>query len=192
MLEIFIRQSLCGRNIRIVIDRYKPPKTMGQEILHWVFENLRTSEQILPVILDYHTDLGVEIEITEMMLVKAAFPNSSATALFEAILDYAKRIVITTKVMNSILNSISSHVLMNILLNDEISGVRYYHKVWDWKYLASCPGAKHTPFCMSADEMMQAAVRGEPEAFAYLRAHARPNVTFARTLAEVESFNADA
>lgn len=45
---------------------------------------------------------------------------------------------------------------------------------------------------MSANEMMEAAAHGKPEAFAYLRAHARPNVTFARTLAEAKSFDADA
>ena len=81
---------------------------------------------------------------------------------------------------------------MNLLLNDETSGVRYCDKVWDWEYLASFRGEQRTPASKSADEMMEAAAHGELEAFAYLRAHARPNVTFARTLAEAKSFNADA
>ena len=165
---------------------------LGQTILHWVFQNLMSSNQMLPVTLKLYRDHGVEEEITEAMLVNAASFDHVAPALFDLILGYAKRIVITMTVMEGIFNNGSRHVLMNLLLNDETSGVRYCDKVWDWEYLASFRGEQQTPASMSADEMMEAAAHGEPEAFAYLRAHARPNVTFARTLAEAKSFNADA
>lgn len=165
---------------------------LGQAILHWVFQNLMSSNQLLPLTLGLYSDHGAENEVTEAMLVNAASLDHVAPALFDFILDYAKRIVITMKLMERIVNNGSRHILMNLLLNDETSGVRYCDKVWDWEYLASFRREQQTLASMSADEMMEAAAHREPEAFAYLRAHARPNVTFARTLAEAKSFNADA
>ena len=165
---------------------------LGQTILHRVFQYLMSSNQLLPLTLELYRDHGAENEVTEAMLVNAASLDHVAPALFGLILGYAKRIVITMTVMERVFYNRSRHILMNLLLNDETSGVRYCDKVWDWEYLASFRGEQRTPASMSADEMMEAAAHGELEAFAYLRAHARPNVTFARTLAEAKSFNADA
>ena len=192
MLEIFLRSSYCKNNIKIVIDRYRPADSMSQEIVNWVFDNKRKGGYMLPEVLKYYKDLGVEVEITQEMLVKAACPeNRTGTELFAVILGYTKRIVITTDVMENILNNASRYNLMNLLMSKETSGA-HADKLFDWQYLATLYSEEPSSFNESADELMKAAARGEPEALAYLQAHARPNVTFARTPAEGKSFNADA
>ena len=192
MLEIFLRSSYCKNNIKIVIDRYHPADSMSQEIVDWVFDNKRKGGYMLPAVLKCYKDLGVEVEITQEMLVKAACPeNRTGTELFAVILDYTKRTVITTDVMENILKNASRYNLMNLLMSKETSGAPA-DKLFDWQYLATLYSEGPSSSNESADELMKAAARGEPEALAYLQAHPRPNVTFARTLAKGKSFNADA
>ena len=109
---------------------------LGQTILHWLFQNLMSSNQLLPLTLGLYRDHGAENEVTEAMLVNAASFDHVAPALFDLILGYSKRIVITMTVMERIFNNGSRHILMNLLLNDETSGARYCDKLCDWEYLA--------------------------------------------------------
>lgn len=117
---------------------------LGHTILHWVFQNLMSSNQLLPLTMELYRDHGVENEVTEAMLVNAVSFDHVAPALFDLILGYSKRIVITMTVMERIFNNGSRHILMNLLLNDETSRVRYCDKVWDWEYLASFGGEQQT------------------------------------------------
>ena len=188
MLEIFLRWSHSARHIETVIHRCKPPNASSQEVVSWVFNSRRTTQEVLPVVLKYYNDAGAEIQFTPGMLVIAACFDGDAKSLIKTILDQAKSIVITRDLLGEILGFPSNaNCLINLILNHEHCGVKNCHWVAD--HLSMSADEKSISACpvRVSSQMMQAALRWNPAAIEYLRTHARPNVTFAETFVGTES-----
>ena len=190
MLKAFVGRSSCGKNIRIVLDRYKPAASMSKDVIMWLTENLdgHYGELKLPFVLDYYRDAGVEIEISPQIMVKVAGYNYSAVTWFKAMLSCTKRLVITMDVLASILDNPNRENILEHLLNDHEP---CRAKSWDhiretdrhfytYRRFSECKIAV-------SDEMREAAARWEPHAIEHLREHAIPKVIFAKTFEEVEA-----
>ena len=184
ILQAFCRDSSCERNIKLVIDRYKPPPSKSQEIMMWVIHNRRIGASILPVILEYYRTVGVETEFSQDMLLQAARSGYHARELFWTILDYAKRIVISEKVIRSLArDKLNGVIILNLHMDHADCRVITY-PLAIYKHFHRCPRR-------ISDEMAKSAARWEPSAIEYLQAHARSNVTFTKTPAEAESLGSE-
>ena len=188
MLEVFLRWSHSARHIETVIYRCKPPNASSQEIVSRVFNNRRTTQEVLPVVLKYYNDAGAEIQFTPGMLVIAACFDGDAKSLIKTILDQAKNIVITRDLLEEIVGFPSNaNSLINLILNHESCGVKNCH--WATHHLTVYANEKPISTCsvQVSWEVIQAALRWNRATIQYLRTHARPNVTFAETFVGTES-----
>ncbi len=188
ILQAFCSDSYCRGNIKLVIDRYKPPPSKSQEIVMWVIHNRQTVNLILPVILAYYRTLGVEVEFSQDMLVQAAGSGYGAVGLFWTILGYAKMIVISKKVIREIARKKNYRgIVLNMLMDHAHCGFKNFEGVPDFAM------EEHMRICPSqiSHEMAKSAARWEPSAIKYLQAHARPNITFTKTLAEADDTDSE-
>ena len=188
MLEIFIRWSHSAGQIESVIHRYMLPNGSSQKVVSWVFNNRRTTQEVLPLVLYYFNDAGAEIQFTPGMLVIAACCYGDAKPLIKTILDQAKSIVITKDLLEEAVEFPSNaNSLINLILNHENCEVKTCHWVTD--HLSTHADEQSISTCpvQVSSETMQAALRWNPAAIEYLRTHARPNVTFTETFAGTES-----
>ncbi len=192
ILQAFCSDSYCQGNIKLVIDRYKPPPSKSQEIVMWVIHNRRTGNLILPVILAYYRTLGVEVEFSQDMLVQAARSRYRAVGLFWTILGYAKMIVISKKVIREIARNIYYRgIVLNMLMDHAHCGFKNFEGVPENRFHSAME--EHMRICPSqiSHEMAESAGRWEPSAIEYLQAHARPNITFTKTLAEADDTDSE-
>lgn len=195
MLKIFLRESSCGRNIKLVIDRYKPPPSTSQEVVRWVINNRIWGVRMLPAILEYYED--IEIDLSQDMLVTAASNRCLKTLLFWTVLRHNRSVVITKYVMDSIASQDSrSHFppgvfLMNMLVGHESCGIKNFEGTRNRQRMEYVESHMETCKTKISEQMRKAALRWEPDAIAFLQAHARPNVTIIGTIAETASSSSD-
>lgn len=184
ILKVFLRKSECGKNIGLVLDRYRPSAKLSQKIAKWAFQNSIQTDLVVPVVLGYYKGVGVEIEFSHYMLLRAA-RVFHGPELFRVILGRARNIVITmdkTRQFGS--GHPDGYIIMNLLMDHGDCEVKNFERVSIWKFEDVV--LSHISTCTKkvSEEMMDAAARWDPATIEYLQAHARPNVMFAKTLEE--------
>lgn len=189
ILEAFLRESSCGQEVKHVLNRYVPRDSISQDTVKWVIENETfRSAKMLPAVLDYWRGVGVEIEFNQELLVPAASQYSSLS-LFWSILGYAPDIVITKKLMKQIAAGQSRHdhcLMINIFMDHADCGANSFRGVPTWDITNTVNSHIRTCTTRVSEDMVEAAMRWEPEAIEYLQTHARPNVRFVESLREAE------
>ena len=168
MLKAFICNE-DGSDINFVMDRYKPPASMSQEVVKWVLENERRSNAMLFPVFNYYRD--VELEFSQDILALAAS-------------DFSSFVVVTGYSSNTIINGI---VMDSILANKEkstcIEMLEMLMKCGRFS-LEVVNGKENGDIEAEIEKILEAAGRWEPDAIAFLQAHARPGVTFTREIAQ--------
>ncbi len=186
ILKFFFRESNCRQAIRVVIDRYKPPPSMVQQLVKWAIGNIRSGYRVLAAVLKYYND--VDVEFSPEMLAEAASSNLDAIEMFWTILRNNKNcIAINDRVMAGIADNYRAIYIMSLLMDHE--GCREKDPLDPsaiiGRYVDDAV-ISHLDTCVTglSLQMIEAAARWEPDAIEYLQAHARPNITFIRNIAE--------
>ena len=182
MLKAFICDSSCGINLRLVIDRYKPPAPMSQEVVKWVIENRIPGHWMLATVLQYYR--GTPIDISHDLLVKAA-GHADVALLYHGILLANKNFVVTGDMMNSIATSSSGIAITGLLMDHGDCGTADHVDEGDSRFIDIKRKSEiHMVTCKTrvSTNTLEAAARWEPGTIEYLQAHARPQVTFTREI----------
>lgn len=187
MLKAFICDSSCGLTLSLVIDRYKPPASMSQEVVKWVIETRFPGDFGLGKVLWYYR--GTPIDLSHDSLVKAAGLHEGAL-LYQGILRANENIVITEDMMDSIATSVIGIAITGVLMDHGLCGTT--DLVDDRSsgfYEITRTSEKHMETCKIriSKETLEAAARWEPDTIGYLQAHAKPQVTFTKEILQTAS-----
>lgn len=184
VLQAFLRHSSCRRNIRFVIDRHGLSHTMAEEIVNWVLDNPKSSDQMLLVVLQYFTSAGVEITFNEEMLMKAATDTGRFFIILNHPFKHTPNVVITKDVMMELKLSGKADVCRQYRIDflmdheqcedEDFEGIVFHQDFGAlYDHIRRCPKKL-------SRKMTKAAVHWEQATIEYLQAHARPNVKFTK------------
>ena len=183
ILKVFLRESFCKENIRVVLDRYKPPPSMAQQVVKWAIGNRWFSDDVLTVVLKYYNDIEIEFS-PEILAEVASYDDVYAIEMFLTILRHNKKpIAINDPVMAGIAYNSRGIYLMSLLMDHEVCREKDPLAIIDDFDRGAFMSHRDTCEMRLPLQMIEAAARWEPDTIDYLQAHARPNVTFRRSIA---------
>ncbi len=118
ILKVFLRESSCAKSIRMMIDQYKPPPSMAQQMAKWAVGNTWSGDMMLAVVLKYYNE--IDVDFSPDMLAEAASHNPGAMEMFWVILRYNKKcIAINDRVLAGIADNYRAIHIMSLLIDHE-------------------------------------------------------------------------
>ena len=117
MLIAFLRWGNCDHHIGIVLDRYQPSNSMANLTIQSVFRN-NNGQWMLPTVMAYYRDIGVDIHISLGMLDEA-LKSHDYFEMVNIVLTHAKTVTVGTHTLQSLKHTPNDFFLMNLLMNHE-------------------------------------------------------------------------
>ena len=193
MVEVFLRGDPGGltvEDIETVIYHYNINPSKIQDVMLWLMDNRTIGSEKLQVIVKCYNN--IEIRFSQDILVKAADSGQYGAGLFWFMVRHSKNILITEPVMSCLaINRDYGHVVFSLLMDHSNCKVNDLEDLEDLQIVHAVETHMRTCPIRISRKRMRAAARWEPAAIKYLQDHARPNVTFAKTLADAEPSNSN-
>ena len=160
------------------------------------------SNDCSPEMLDYVLGTKDVVTLTPSMfmtLIKSHWTMMSNDVLMEKLLSrflvmirHSKTILITETVMSRLaINKEYGRVIFSLLIDHRNCKVNDFQGLKDFQIVSGVETHIRTCPVQISKERIKATAHWEPAAIRYLQDHARPNVTFAKTLADAEPSNSN-